>query len=87
MTQQSRDEGGMTMSEEMKKAVEAMQAAVDEILERKAKLGYKVVIGDRHGNPKWVSAKYLVRKRRAAIAAARKTAPGTTSPQPGGDLT
>ena len=75
------------MSEEMRKAVEAMQAAVDEMLERKAKLGYKVVIGDRHGNPKWVSARYLVRKRRAAIAAARKMKSGTTSPQPGGDLT
>ena len=60
------------MSEEMRKAVEAMQAAVDEMLEREAKLGYKVVIGDKHGNPRWVSARYLVRKRRAAIAAARK---------------
>ena len=50
------------MSEEMRKAVEAMQAAVDEMLERKAKFGYKVVIGDRHGNPKLVSARYLVRK-------------------------
>ena len=60
------------MSEEMRKAVEAMQAAVDEMLERKAKLGYKVVIGDKHGNPRWVSARYLVRKRRSAIAAARK---------------
>ena len=63
------------MSEEMRKAVEAMQAAVDEMLEREAKLGNKVVIGDRHGNPKWVSAKYLVRKRRAALAAARKNSP------------
>ena len=75
------------MSEEARKAVEAMQAAVDEMLERKAKLGLKVVIGDKHGNPRWVSAKYLVRKRRAAIAAARKTQSKTTSPQPGGDLT
>ena len=75
------------MSEEMRKAVEAMQAAVDEMRERKAKLGGKVVIGDRHGNPKWVSARYLVRKRRAAISAARKAQSGTTSPQPGGDLT
>ena len=40
----------------MEKAVEAMQAAVDEMLEREAKLGNKVVIGDKHGNPKWVSA-------------------------------
>ena len=75
------------MSEEMRKAVEAMQAAVDEMLEREAKLGGKVVIGDKHGNPKWVSARYLVRKRRAAIAAARKTKSVTISPQPGGDLT
>ena len=75
------------MSEEMRKAVEAMQAAVDEMLEHEAKLGRKVVIGDKHGNPKWVSARYLVRKRRAAIAAARKEQTGTISPQPGGDLT
>ena len=61
------------MSEKMRKAVEAMQAAVDEMLEREAKLGNKVVIGDKHGNPRWVSARYLVRKRRAAIAAARKS--------------
>ena len=64
------------MSEEMRKAVEAMQATVDEMLEREAKLGCKVVIGDKHGNPKWVSARYLVRKRRAALAAARKTKTG-----------
>ena len=75
------------MSEKMRKAVEAMQAAVDEMLERKAKLGYKVVIGDKHGNPKWFSARYLVRKRRAALAAARKAQSGTTSPQLEGDLT
>ena len=60
------------MSEDMRKAVEAMQAAVDEMLEREAKLGNKVVIGDKHGNPKLVSAKYLVRKRRAALST-RKT--------------
>ena len=54
------------MSEEMRKAVEAMQQAVDEELERKAKLGYKAVVADKHGRPKVVSAKYLVRKRRAA---------------------
>ena len=75
------------MSRKMEKAVEAMQAAVDEMLEREAKLGNKVVIGDKHGNPRWVSARYLVRKRKAAIAAARKTKSGTTSLQPGGDLT
>ena len=56
------------MSEEMRKAVEAMQEAVDEELERKAKLGYKAVIADKNGRPKVVSAKYLVRKRRAQRA-------------------
>lgn len=75
------------MSEEMRKAVDAMQAAVDEMLERNAKLGYKVVIGDKHGNPRLVSARYLVRKRRAAIAAAQKARPETSFPQPGGNLT
>ena len=54
------------LSDEMKKAVAALQAAVDEEMERKAKLGYKAVIGDKYGKPKLVSAKYLVRKRRAA---------------------
>ena len=60
------------MSDEMKKAVEAMQEAVDKEMERKAKLGYKAVIADKHGRPKIVSAKYLVRKRRAELAAAAK---------------
>ena len=58
------------MSDEMKKAVAALQAAVDEEMERKAKLGYKAVIGDKHGKPKLVSAKYLVRKRKTARASA-----------------
>lgn len=58
------------MSDEMKKAVAALQAAVDEEMERKAKLGYKAVIGDKHGRPKLVSARYLVRKRRAARSSA-----------------
>ena len=60
------------MSDEMKKAVEAMQEAVDEEMERKAKLGYKAVIADKYGRPKAVSARYLVRKRRAELAAAAK---------------
>lgn len=60
------------MSNEMKKAVEAMQEAVDKEMERKAKLGYKAVIADKHGRPKAVSAKYLVRKRRAELAAAAR---------------
>ena len=50
-----------------------MQKAVEEEMERKAKLGYKAVIADKHGRPKAVSAKYLVRKRRAELAAAAKT--------------
>ena len=64
----------MSMSDEMKKAVEAMQEAVDKEMERKAKLGYKAVIADKHGRPKAVSAKYLVRKRRAELAAAARSA-------------
>ena len=60
------------MSDEMKKALVALQDAVDKEMERKAKLGYKAVIADKHGRPKLVSAKYLVRKRRAEIAAAKK---------------
>ena len=60
------------MSDEMKKAVEAMQEAVDKEMERKAKLGYKAVIADKHGRPKAVSAKYLVRKCRAELAAEAK---------------
>ena len=62
------------MSDEMKKAVEAMQEAVDKEMERKAKLGYKAVIADKHGRPKVVSARYLVRKRRAELAAEAKSA-------------
>jgi len=64
----------MSMSDEMKKAIEAMQEAVDKEMERKAKLGYKAVIADKHGRPKAVSAKYLVRKRRAELAAAARSA-------------
>lgn len=75
------------MSEDMKKAVAAMQAAVDEMLEREAKLGNKVVIGDKHGNPRLVSARYLVRKRRAALSAARRIQSASTSPHPAGDPT
>ena len=43
--------GERIMSEEMRKTVEAMPAAADEMPEREAKLGNKVVIGDKHGNP------------------------------------
>ena len=57
------------MSEEARKALEALQEAVDEEMERKAKLGYKAVVADKNGRPKIVSAKYLVRKRRAELAA------------------
>ena len=57
---------GWKMSEEMKKAAIALQLAVDRELERKAKLGYKAVIADKNGNPKLVSAKYLIRKKRVS---------------------
>ena len=53
------------MSARMREVVVTLQQAVDEELERKAKLGYKAVIADKNGRPKVVSAKYLVRKRRA----------------------
>ena len=56
------------MSARMREVVVTLQEAVDEELERKAKLGYKAVIADKHGRPKVVSAKYLVRKRRAQRA-------------------
>lgn len=56
------------MSEEMKKAVYALQLAVDEEMERKAKLGYKAVVGDKNDRPKIVSAKYLVRKRKKYLS-------------------
>lgn len=56
----------------MEKAVAALQAAVDEEMERKAKLlGYKAVVGDKNGRPNVVSAKYLVRKQRASLATAK----------------
>ena len=61
------------MSEEMKTAVIALQMAVDGEMERKAKLGYKAVIGDKNGKPKLVSARYLVRKRRASRSSANVT--------------
>lgn len=59
------------MSDEMKQAVIALQAAVDEEMERKAKLGYKAVIGDKNGKPKLVSARHLVKKRRASRSSAK----------------
>ena len=52
------------MTKRMELAVAALQEAVDEEMERKAKLGYKAVITDKNGNPLVVSAKTLVRKRR-----------------------
>ena len=39
----------VTMSDEMKMVVKTLQEAVDEEMERKAKLGYKAVIADKHG--------------------------------------
>ena len=62
------------MSKEMDQAVAAMQLAVDEELKRKAKLGYKAVVADKNGKPKVVSARYLVRKRRAELRATGKRA-------------
>lgn len=67
------------MSDEMRKAVEAMQEAVDEEMERKAKLGYKAVVADKHGRPKAVSARYLVRKRRKELAEAKASVSQSTS--------
>jgi len=54
----------------MKKAAIALQTAVDRELERKAKFGYKAVVADKHGNPKLVSAKYLVRKKKSFCSSA-----------------
>lgn len=53
------------MSEDMQKIISCMQEAVDAEMERKAKLGYKAVIAGKNDRPKIVSARYLVRKRRA----------------------
>lgn len=52
------------MTKRMELAVAALQEAIDEEMERKAKLGYKAVIADENGNPVVVAAKTLVRKRR-----------------------
>lgn len=59
------------MSDEMKLAVIALQTAVDEEMERKAKPGYKAVIADKNEKPKLVSAKYLVRKKRLSQASSK----------------
>ena len=45
-------------------AVQALQDAVNEELEKKAKLGQQAVVCGKNGKPKVVSAKYLVRKMR-----------------------
>ncbi|MCQ2380197.1 MAG: hypothetical protein MJ025_04670 [Victivallaceae bacterium] len=71
------------MSKEADDAVAALQAAVDEEMERKAKLGYMAVIGDKNGNPMVVSAKYLVRKRRAKK---RKLAQEAAASKQSGDM-
>ncbi len=65
----------------MRLAVMALQEAVDEEMERKAKLGYKAVIADKNMKPKLVSAKYLVRKRREALAKAKADAQEKKSPE------
>lgn len=46
-------------------AVQVLQDAVNEELEKKAKLGQQAVVCDKNGRPKVVSAKYLVRKMRS----------------------
>ena len=46
-------------------AVQALQDAVNEELEKKAKLGQRAVVCGKNGKPKVVSAKYLVRKMRS----------------------
>ena len=53
------------MSKDMEMALACLQEAVDEELERKAKLGYKAVGSDKSGKPKIVSAATLVRQRNA----------------------
>ena len=52
------------MSEDMEKIIRCMQETVDAEMERKAKLGYQVVIADKNGKPKIVSARSVVRQRR-----------------------
>jgi len=52
------------MTKKMELAVATLQEAVDEEMERKAKLGYKAVIADENGNPVVISAKTLVHQRR-----------------------
>ena len=42
------------MSKDMEMALACLQEAVDEELERKAKLGYKAVVSDKSGRPKIV---------------------------------
>jgi len=52
------------MTKRMELALAALQEAIDEEMEHKAKLGYNAVIADKNGNPVVVAAKTLVRKRR-----------------------
>jgi len=51
------------ISDEMENALKAMRDAVDELLETHAKLGLKVVVCDGKGNPKRISARYLLNKK------------------------
>ena len=48
-------------------AINVMQAAVDQEMERKAKLGYKAVVCGSKGRMRPVSAKCMGRKRRAEL--------------------
>ena len=43
------------MTDDARKIVQCLQEAVDEELERKAKLGYKAVIADKNGKTKALS--------------------------------
>ena len=60
------------MTEMARQALECMQEAIDLEMERKAKLGYTAIIGDKDGNPIEVPAKLLVRRRKARQRAALK---------------
>lgn len=54
------------MSEEARMIMCALQSAVYEEMERKAKLGYKAVVSESKGSVKLVSARTLVRRMREA---------------------
>ncbi len=61
------------MSKRMSVVINAMQEAIDQLLYTRARLGQKVVVSDHNGKPKVVSAKTLVRQRRAQLSFAKKS--------------